>query len=275
MDQVEVYNQSRETILRRVMRALVKEESLGVQLPEDSLLAGGWRGDAENLADVPEQLKQQIREEAVLAVFNRLESSLRLLLHATAPDREPPSQEAYRKILDVWRFELEDRASLVPDTYAGAVQKYDPEMVASYAIAGRCDTGDLLRIKVPCWRLFGRVVIRGEAEPLEPGDAKAAAAEPVAAVAVPVDEEVAAAVAAVLDDDSMDEDLAAIKALAIAEAAAEASAAASPAAEPPSTEAEETSWEIVMAALQSQGRPAEASPAASGSPANAASEKAS
>ena len=260
MDQVEVYNQSRETILRRVMRALVKEESLGVQLPEDSLLSGAWRGDAENLADVPEQLKQQIREEAVLAVFNRLESSLRLLLHATAPDREPPSQEAYRKILDVWRFELEDRASLVPDTYAGAVQKYDPDMVTAYAIAGRCDAGDLMRIKVPCWRLFGRVVIRGEAEPLEPGEAKPASAESAAA-AVPVDEEVAAAVAAVLGDESIDEDLAAIKALAVTESPADVDSAIPAEPEASSTEAEETSWEIVMAALQSHS-PAKDAPAA-------------
>ena len=140
------------------------ENDMDYKLPDDSLFASAWQGGAESVADVPEGVQAQIREEAVLTAFNRLESSLRLLLHATVPDKEPPSAERCQQILNVWRYELEHRVHLTPDTYCGAVQRYEPQMDGAYIIDGRCEKGDLLRIRVPCWRMFDRVVIRGEAE---------------------------------------------------------------------------------------------------------------
>lgn len=141
-----------------------REDAMEYQLPSDSLFAGTWDRAAESVADVPEGVKMRIREEAVLDTFNRLEASLRLLLYATTPDKEPPTADRCRQILNVWRYELEHRVKLTPDTYCGAVQRYEPDMAAAYTIDGRCEPGDLLRIRVPCWRMFDRVVIRGEAE---------------------------------------------------------------------------------------------------------------
>src|ERR1051325_2293501 len=68
-----------------------REEGMDYQLPSDSLFASSWNKEVTCVADVPEKIRAQIREEAVLDTFNRLEASLRLLLYATAPDREPPS----------------------------------------------------------------------------------------------------------------------------------------------------------------------------------------
>ena len=155
------------------------EGEMGYQLPADSLFANTWNGGYGTIADVPDQLKAQIREEAVLTTFNRLEASLRLLLYATTPEKEPPTPEHLHQILNVWRYELEHRVNLTPDTYCGAVQRYEPEMETSYVIDGRCTPGDLLRIRVPCWRMFDRVVIRGEAEMIreEPLDAPEVASQ--------------------------------------------------------------------------------------------------
>lgn len=139
---------------------------MGYQVPADSLFANTWNG-AESVADVPEAVKAQIREEALLTAFNRLETSLRLLLYATTPGKEPPTPEHLHQILNVWRFELEHRVNLVPDTYCGAVQHYEPSMENAYSIDGRCEPGDRLRIRVPCWRMFEKIVIRGEAELLD------------------------------------------------------------------------------------------------------------
>jgi hypothetical protein len=147
------------------------KNSLSVELPPDSLFAGHWStGDAKSVADVPEKIKAQIREEALLHAFHRLESSLRLLLYATTPGNEPPTPERCQQILNVWRFELEHRVHLTPDTYCGAIQRYEAEMDSAYAISGRCQPGDLLRIRVPCWRLHEQIVIRGEAELVEADD---------------------------------------------------------------------------------------------------------
>jgi hypothetical protein len=164
--QVEYYNADRRGWWERLFESLVakKEGDMELQLPPDSLFNGSWNAGASSIADVPEKVKAQIREEAVLDAFNRLESSLRLLLYATTPDKEPPSQERYQQILSVWRYELEHRVNLTPDTYCGAVQKYGPGMDAAYTVDGRCEPGDLLRIRVPCWRMNDRVVVRGEAE---------------------------------------------------------------------------------------------------------------
>ncbi|MCC2668447.1 MAG: hypothetical protein K0Q72_918 [Armatimonadetes bacterium] len=142
---------------------------MGYQVPADSLFANTWNG-AESIADVPETIKAQIREDALLTAFNRLETSLRLLLYATTPGKEPPTPEHLHQILNVWRFELEHRVNLVPDTYCGAVQNYEPEMESAYTIDGRCSAGDRVRIRVPCWRMFEKIVIRGEAEVLDEAD---------------------------------------------------------------------------------------------------------
>jgi len=176
MSQVEYYTAERRNWWERLFGGLVSkpEDSMNFQLPSDSLLSGGWMG-AHSVADVPESVKAQIREEAVLTTFNRLEASLRLLLYATTPDRQPPTAEDCHQILNVWRYELEHQVNLTPDTYCGAVQRYEPEMETSYIIDGRCESGALLRIRVPCWRMNERVVVRGEAELLDGPQAPPAA----------------------------------------------------------------------------------------------------
>jgi hypothetical protein len=134
------------------------------KLPADSLLASSWENAPVSVADVPEEVKAAIREEAVLNAFNHLENSLRLLMYATTPDREPPSADHCRKILETWRYELEHYVHLTPDTYCGAVRRYHPEVEHAYSVQGRCVDGDLLRIRVPCWRMRDRIVVRGQAE---------------------------------------------------------------------------------------------------------------
>jgi len=162
----------------RIMEAISpRGEGASLQLPPDSLFAGGWQGPAGAVADVPEDVKAKIREEAVFTMFHRLETSLRLLLHATTPGKEPPTAESLRQILNVWRYELEHRVHLVADTYCGAIRRYQPTMEDSYVIDGRCRPGDLLRVRVPCWRMRDRVVIRGEAEILSEEEAREWAAE--------------------------------------------------------------------------------------------------
>lgn len=198
MSQVEYYTAERRNWWERLFNGFISraEDGMGYELPPDSLLSGMWAG-AGTVADVPESVKAQIREEAVLSTFNRLESSLRLLLYATTPDRQPPTAEDCHQILNVWRYELEHQVNLTPDTYCGAVQRYEPEMDAAYIIDGRCEPGALLRIRVPCWRMNERIVVRGEAElfsgaevlaagskqPAVSGGSPAAAAEAPATVA--------------------------------------------------------------------------------------------
>ncbi|MFN3649283.1 MAG: hypothetical protein ACK47B_06845 [Armatimonadota bacterium] len=170
MSQIESYTTERRGWWDRLFGSVAgrTEGEMQYELPADSLFAGTWSGGGvSSIADVPEQVKHQIREEAVLETFNRLEASLRLLLYATTPDKEPPDAEQCRQILNVWRYELEHRVKLTPDTYCGAVQRYEPEMERAYTIDARCQPGDLLRIRVPCWRMNERVVVRGEAEPID------------------------------------------------------------------------------------------------------------
>jgi hypothetical protein len=155
------------------------------ELPEDSLFAMALPGVV-SVADVPENVKAQIRDAAVLDMFNQLESSLRLLLYATAPGKEPPTAERCQQILSVWRFELEERVNLLPDTYCGAVQPYEPVMDSAYTIYGRVNAGDLLRIRVPCWRMQAQVVVRGEAEVVAPGTMGATPEAATAQAAAPV-----------------------------------------------------------------------------------------
>jgi hypothetical protein len=143
---------------------------MNYELPSDSLFSSTWTGGTQSLADVPDGVRAKIREEAVLSAFHQLEASLRLLLYATTPGKEPPDRERCHEILNVWRYELEHRIHLVPDTYCGAVQRYESTMDESYTVDGRARPGDLLRIRVPCWRMYEQVVIRGEAELLEEGE---------------------------------------------------------------------------------------------------------
>ncbi len=139
-------------------------------LPQDSLFAGMHvAAPPATLADVPEELRSQIQDDSLIAAFHRLEVPLRLLLHATTPGREPESLDRVRQVLDVWRFELEHRLQLRPDAQAGTVQPFDAALQAAYTVKGRCVPGDLVRIRVPCWRLKDRLVVRGEAEPVGEG----------------------------------------------------------------------------------------------------------
>lgn len=176
MSDGDFYRERRETWWDRLVDVIAVRRS-GGEPSADYLFSNDGPVAVQTIADVPEHIKTQIREEAVLDTFNRLESSLRLLLHATTEGREPESKDQYQQILNVWRFELEQRANLVPDTYCGAVQRYEPAMDEAYIIDGRCGPGDLLLIRVPCWRMYERIVIRGEAEPAG-GAAAAAAPEP-------------------------------------------------------------------------------------------------
>lgn len=192
MSQADSYTMERRTWWERLFGSLMSraEADMNIELPADSLFAQSW-GGANSVADVPDHVKAQIREEALLTAFNRLEGSLRLLLYATTPGKEPPTAERCHQILNVWRYELEHRVHLTPDTYCGAVQRYEPEMESAYTINGRCVDGDLLRIRVPCWRMGSKIVIRGEAELMDSeaelvdgGAAPAARPEPVAAAAL-------------------------------------------------------------------------------------------
>lgn len=204
MSQTEFAAPERRGWWDRLMDSLMarKDGEVQADIPADSLFADAWNAGGQSLADVPENLKAQIREEAVLDTFNRLEASLRLLLHATTPGKEPPSTERYQQILNVWRYELEHRINLQPDTYCGAVQKYEAAMDPAYIIDGRCQPGDLLRIRVPCWRMRDKIVIRGEAEVVEGEDLAAAEAEiaaPAAAEAADAGAVIAEAPAAVAE----------------------------------------------------------------------------
>lgn len=186
MSQTEYYTTTdRKSWWERLFSLLISraEKQMEVDLPPDSLFNGTWTG-ANSVADVPEHIKAQIREEALLTAFNRLESSLRLLLYATTPGKEPPTADRCHQILNVWRYELEHRVNLTPDTYCGAVQRYAAEMEDGYTIDGACQPGDLLRIRVPCWRMNERIVVRGEAEMIDEDELNAAAEELAAGTAV-------------------------------------------------------------------------------------------
>lgn len=186
MSQTEYYTATdRKSWWEKLFSLLITraEKQMEVELPPDSLFNGTWTG-ANSVADVPESIKAQIREEALLTAFNRLESSLRLLLYATTPGKEPPTADRCHQILNVWRYELEHRVNLTPDTYCGAIQRYAAEMEDGYTIDGACEAGDLLRIRVPCWRMNERIVVRGEAELVDEEELKSAADEAAQGTAV-------------------------------------------------------------------------------------------
>jgi hypothetical protein len=119
-----------------------------------------------SIADIPPALRRRLQADAIEAVFCRLEEPLRFLLHATEPGQPVGSPEEYRHILNLWRHGLAQELQLVPETFAGSVRSYEPGMERDYTLRGRCRSGDRVRILVPCWRLHGQTVVRGEAEPL-------------------------------------------------------------------------------------------------------------
>jgi hypothetical protein len=121
-----------------------------------------------SIADIPPELRRRLQEEAIRAAFHRLEMPLRFLMHATASGRQPQSVRECQEILDLWRQSLEQEILLTPDAYSGAVRSYEPAMERDYTIHGRCRDGEPLRIVIPCWRLHGETVVRGEAEPMSP-----------------------------------------------------------------------------------------------------------
>jgi hypothetical protein len=125
-----------------------------------------------SIADIPPTLRRRLQEEAIRAAFHRLEMPLRFLMHATASGREPQSVREFQEILDLWRQSLEQEILLTPDAYTGAVRSYEPSMERDYTIHGRCRDGEPLRILIPCWRLHGETVVRGEAEPMTPAPLK-------------------------------------------------------------------------------------------------------
>ncbi len=169
---------------------------MNLQLPADSLFNANRPAAPQSIADIPAELKAQIEDEAIRATFHRMEASLRLLLAATTPGNQPDSPELYQKILSVFKFELENRVNLKPDVEPGSVMRFDPGLQQAYIIQGRCAPGDMLRVRVPCWRLKDRIVLRGELEKLveapvvSPG---AAAVAPQQSASVPLTMEALAA----------------------------------------------------------------------------------
>lgn len=118
------------------------------------------------VASIPPELRRRLQEEAIRGAFSRLEMPLRFLLNATTPGREPRSIEMCHEILRLWRQGLEREVRLTPDDPPNSVRAYDPSMDLAYNIHGCCRPGQWLRILIPCWRLNGVVVVRGEAEPI-------------------------------------------------------------------------------------------------------------
>lgn len=120
------------------------------------------------IASIPPEIRRRLQEEAVRSAFGRLEMPLRFLLNATTPGREPQSIDMCHEILRLWRHGLEREIRLEPGDPPNALRRYEPSMDLEYNIHGRCRPGDALRVLIPCWRLNGQIVVRGEAEPASP-----------------------------------------------------------------------------------------------------------
>jgi hypothetical protein len=123
-------------------------------------------GEPMTVASIPPELRRRLQEEAIRSAFGRLEMQLRFLLNATTPGREPESIDLCHEILRLWRQGLEREIRLEPGDAPNALRRYEPAMDLEYNVHGRCRPGDALRILVPCWRLNGQIVVRGEAEPV-------------------------------------------------------------------------------------------------------------
>jgi hypothetical protein len=143
-------------------RDLLDEPSLfdGLQLEEPSGPLA--------VADIPVELRHEVQSDAVRETFCRLQASLRALLAASLPGAQPGSVAECLQLFYNCRHALEQEIFLSPDAYAGAVRDYSIEFERGYVVHGRCEIGEPVRILVPCWRLHGEVVVRGEAEPMTP-----------------------------------------------------------------------------------------------------------
>jgi hypothetical protein len=129
-------------------------------------LLDGSPDEAMTMASIPPPLRRRLQEEAIRAAFGRLEMPLRFLLNATTPGREPQSIDMCHEILRLWRHGLEREIRLEPGDAPNALRRYEPTLDLEYNIHGRCRPGDSLRVLIPCWRLNGQIVVRGEAEPI-------------------------------------------------------------------------------------------------------------
>jgi hypothetical protein len=125
-------------------------------------------GDPVAVADIPVALRHEVQDTAVRETFRRLQETLRALLAASMPDAKPLSLAEYLSLFHHCRHALEREIFLTADAYPGAVRTYSAEFERDYVVHGRCQVGEPVRIVVPCWRLRGEVVVRGEAEPMSP-----------------------------------------------------------------------------------------------------------
>jgi len=123
-------------------------------------------GETMTVASIPPELRRRLQEEAIRSAFGRLEMPLRFLLNATTPGREPESIDMCHEILRLWRQGLEREIRLEPGDAPNTLRRYEPSVDLEYNVHGRCRPGDSLRVLIPCWRLNGQIVVRGEAEPV-------------------------------------------------------------------------------------------------------------
>jgi hypothetical protein len=140
-------------------------------LEEPSLFEGlrdEPRREPAAVADIPVELRHELQSEAVRETLRRLQGTLRALLAASTPGREPASVAECMQLFDNCRRALEQEVFLAADAYPGAVRSYSTDLEKEYVVHGRCQAGEPVRILVPCWRLRGEVVVRGEAEPMTP-----------------------------------------------------------------------------------------------------------
>lgn len=139
-------------------------------LAEPSLFEGLLTEPADfvTVADIPVDVRHELQDDAVRGTLCRLQGPLRALLAAATPGAEPRSVEECMRLFQECRHALEQEIFLAADAYPGAVRTYTAEFERDYVLHGRCQIGEPVRIVVPCWRLRGDVVVRGEAEPMTP-----------------------------------------------------------------------------------------------------------
>ncbi|HET6384953.1 MAG TPA: hypothetical protein VFJ58_16285 [Armatimonadota bacterium] len=133
------------------------------QLLDDSYIDDDGCGPIKYLADVPSEIRDRIEIESLLRLVRKLETPLRALHTATSRKGVPPDE--MRRFLLMWRQALGDYLELEPDERS--VLTYDRSADEAYFVRGYCVPGARLAILEPCWRLHGRVAIRGEARVIE------------------------------------------------------------------------------------------------------------
>jgi hypothetical protein len=124
-------------------------------------------------AAAPADLDRDLLDEPSLFAGLQLEEPSGPLAVADIPvelrhEAQPGSVAECLQLFYNCRHALEQEIFLSPDAYAGAVRDYSIEFERGYVVHGRCEIGEPVRILVPCWRLHGEVVVRGEAEPMTP-----------------------------------------------------------------------------------------------------------